>query len=191
MKGKNRKPTIFYFITMVEWHITYIIMCYIYLQKHSQFKRYHHRKFSGITNKSIIGVTNSTQHNAIATTSTSTTINSIYEYSEEKQFEAECDFQHRREHLWQICPKYEFIEHYKPNAWEFFISSGHSIAWCNVFKAASSVWMYYFNILGKCFCYLYQGVDIEKIDIWWSTLILICMNENNKFVAFVASIIAK
>jgi chondroitin 4-sulfotransferase 11 len=34
-----------------------------------------------------------------------------------------------------------------PNAWEFFISPGHGIAWCNVFKAASTTWMYYMNIL--------------------------------------------
>lgn len=78
-----------------------------------------------------------------------TTINPIYEYSEEKNIVAERDFTSRREHLWKMCVKYNMIERYPPNAWEFFISSGHNLAWCNIFKAASSTWMYYFNILGK------------------------------------------
>lgn len=108
------------------------------------------RRFS---NKSINNMVNSTHFpkttTTTTTTTTSTTVNPLYEYSEEKNAIAEHEFQCRRDHLWQMCSKYEFIDRYPPNAWEFFISPGHGIAWCNVFKAASSTWMYYFNILGK------------------------------------------
>lgn len=115
------------------------------------FKRHKQRKIAGgdsgrITNKSIFVAAHSTH---FPQTTTSTTVNPMYEYSEEKNAIAEQHFQRRRDHLWQMCSKYEFIDRYPPNAWEFFISPGHGIAWCNVFKAASSTWMYYFNILGK------------------------------------------
>lgn len=95
-----------------------------------------------------MNIAKATQYQPSQTTP-STTVNPIYEYSEEKVAAAEHDFHHRRDHLWNVCAKYDFIDRYPPNAWEFFISSGHGIAWCNVFKAASSTWMYYFNILGK------------------------------------------
>ncbi|KAG8287227.1 hypothetical protein J6590_043595 [Homalodisca vitripennis] len=36
---------------------------------------------------------------------------------------------------------------HRPNAWEFLINKQHHLIWCNVFKAASSSWMYNFNIL--------------------------------------------
>lgn len=32
---------------------------------------------------------------------------------------------------------------------EFFVDHTHSLVWCNIFKAASSSWLYNFNILGK------------------------------------------
>lgn len=127
------------------------------LQKHLtnrlSFKRHRYRKLYGrngernaLNNKSIYDGAHSTH---FPQTTTSTTVNPIYEYSEEKNALAEHDFERRRDHLWRMCSKYEFIDRYPPNAWEFFISPGHGIAWCNVFKAASSTWMYYFNILGK------------------------------------------
>lgn len=97
---------------------------------------------------SVMGETTHSHSPSIPTVS-STTVNPIYEYSEEKVAIAEADFQHRRDHLWKMCTKHDMVNRYPPNAWEFFISSGHGIAWCNVFKAASSTWMYYFNILGK------------------------------------------
>ncbi|XP_011565274.3 carbohydrate sulfotransferase 11 [Plutella xylostella] len=34
------------------------------------------------------------------------------------------------------------------NSKEFFIDYQHNLVWCNIFKAASSSWLYYFNILG-------------------------------------------
>ena len=33
------------------------------------------------------------------------------------------------------------------NPWEYLIDGHHNLAWCNVFKAASSSWMWIFNIL--------------------------------------------
>lgn len=112
-------------------------------------KRYSHHKFgsAGVSNKSITRVAG--EQYSPAPNVPSTTINPIYEYSEEKVAIAEHDFHRRRDHLWKMCTKYDFIDRYPPNAWEFFISSGHGIAWCNVFKAASSTMMFYFNILGK------------------------------------------
>lgn len=127
-----------------------------FLQKHRanrlSYKRYNYHKFgsAGMLNKSIITSAKATQYSAIPHVP-STTINPIYEYSEEKVAIAEHDFQCRRNHLWKMCSKYEFIDRYPPNAWEFFISPGHGIAWCNVFKAASSTMMFYFNILGKLY----------------------------------------
>lgn len=35
----------------------------------------------------------------------------------------------------------------KPNSWEFFVNSEYKLVWCNVFKAASTSWIYNFNIL--------------------------------------------
>lgn len=32
---------------------------------------------------------------------------------------------------------------------EFFVDHAHNLVWCNIFKAASSYWLYKFNILGK------------------------------------------
>ncbi|XP_063242601.1 carbohydrate sulfotransferase 11 [Bacillus rossius redtenbacheri] len=36
---------------------------------------------------------------------------------------------------------------HRPNPWEFLISRPHRLVWCNVFKAASTSWMYNFNVL--------------------------------------------
>lgn len=120
-------------------------------------KRYNndnHHEFGStdVLNKSIISVKQGRAKQYLQTVPSST-VNPIYEYSEEKVAVAERDFQQRRDQLWKMCIKYDMVDRYPPNAWEFFISSGHGIAWCNVFKAASSTWMYYFNILGKCYCH--------------------------------------
>lgn len=84
------------------------------------------------------------------TTNQVSTLNPIYEYSEEVNAIAERDFQMRRDVLVDACQKWKLNGRYPPNAWEFFISAGHGLAWCNVFKAASSTWLYYFNVLGNC-----------------------------------------
>jgi len=36
---------------------------------------------------------------------------------------------------------------HKINPWEYFINLKHSLVWCNVFKSASTSWMYIFNVL--------------------------------------------
>lgn len=36
---------------------------------------------------------------------------------------------------------------HKPNSWEFLVNKRYHLVWCNVFKAASTSWMYNFNIL--------------------------------------------
>ncbi|CAB0028134.1 unnamed protein product [Trichogramma brassicae] len=36
---------------------------------------------------------------------------------------------------------------HRPNAWEFLVNREHRLIWCNVFKAASTSWMYNFNLL--------------------------------------------
>ncbi|GJQ80792.1 hypothetical protein Trydic_g9383 [Trypoxylus dichotomus] len=36
---------------------------------------------------------------------------------------------------------------HKPNPWEFLVNTKYRLIWCNIFKAASSSWMYNFNIL--------------------------------------------
>lgn len=36
---------------------------------------------------------------------------------------------------------------YKPKAWEYLIQPDYRLVWCNVFKAASTSWMYNFNLM--------------------------------------------
>ncbi|XP_058457813.1 carbohydrate sulfotransferase 11 [Malaya genurostris] len=38
-------------------------------------------------------------------------------------------------------------QNYKPKAWEYLINREYHLVWCNVFKAASTSWMYNFNLL--------------------------------------------
>ncbi|XP_039277891.1 carbohydrate sulfotransferase 11-like [Nilaparvata lugens] len=58
----------------------------------------------------------------------------------------------RRTHLHAACTRLGLLlpandTLHRPNPWEFFINRKHHLIWCNVFKAASSSWMYNFNIL--------------------------------------------
>lgn len=82
-----------------------------------------------------------------------TTSNPVYEYSEEIHRATEEQLELRKNHLQEICKKYSLQAVFPPRPQEFFISTGHNLIWCNVFKAASSTWMYYFNILGKSILY--------------------------------------
>lgn len=41
---------------------------------------------------------------------------------------------------------------HRPNAWEFLVNKKYHLIWCNVFKAASTSWMYNFNLLAGCVC---------------------------------------
>lgn len=58
----------------------------------------------------------------------------------------------RRQHLHETCEKWDLDTPgndslHRPNTWEFLINRPHHLVWCNVFKAASTSWMYNFNVL--------------------------------------------
>lgn len=58
----------------------------------------------------------------------------------------------RRKHLRKACKDLglDIIGNdslHKPNPWEFLVDEKHHLVWCNVFKAASTSWMYNFNLL--------------------------------------------
>lgn len=61
----------------------------------------------------------------------------------------ESELEGRRRRAWEVCVAHGLNTAAEPNAWEFFIDSTHGLVWCNIFKAASSTWLYNFNILGK------------------------------------------
>ncbi|XP_021702733.1 carbohydrate sulfotransferase 11 [Aedes aegypti] len=102
---------------------------------------------------------------AVAIAENHSTLNPVYEYSEELNAAAEADFNERRSVLWNVCADHRIIGKYPPNAWEFFISPGHGLAWCNIFKAASSTWMYYFNLLGGYDIRFLQRTRSSPIDL--------------------------
>ena len=55
----------------------------------------------------------------------------------------------RRAHVSKVCRQYKLdAPGTSPNSWEFLINKKYHLVWCNVFKAASSSWLYVFNILG-------------------------------------------
>ncbi|KAH8408173.1 hypothetical protein KR222_006147, partial [Zaprionus bogoriensis] len=94
------------------------------------------------------------------------TLNPVYEYSEELHSRTERDLRLRREHLAAVCERYKLQEKYPPNPWEFFISPGHNnLVWCNVFKAASSTWMYYFNILAGYDLKYLQRTEVQPLEL--------------------------
>ncbi|XP_045468996.1 carbohydrate sulfotransferase 11-like [Harmonia axyridis] len=58
----------------------------------------------------------------------------------------------RQKHLYETCralglDKIGNDSLHRPNAWEFLVNDEHHLVWCNVFKAASTSWMYNFNLL--------------------------------------------
>uniref|UniRef100_A0A182PMK1 Carbohydrate sulfotransferase n=1 Tax=Anopheles epiroticus TaxID=199890 RepID=A0A182PMK1_9DIPT len=58
--------------------------------------------------------------------------------------------EHRVERLQKKCAEYRLNEskhNYKPKAWEYLIQPEYHLVWCNVFKAASTSWMYNFNLM--------------------------------------------
>ncbi|XP_026844032.1 carbohydrate sulfotransferase 11 [Drosophila persimilis] len=94
------------------------------------------------------------------------TLNPVYEYSEELHSSTERELQRRREHLAAVCERYKLQEKYPPNPWEFFVSPGHNnLVWCNVFKAASSTWMYYFNVLAGYDVKYLQRTETQPLEL--------------------------
>ncbi|RZF33035.1 hypothetical protein LSTR_LSTR014332 [Laodelphax striatellus] len=71
------------------------------------------------------------------------TTEQAYDWSEVEMRLAE-----RKDRLQNICMS-GIVPDLKPNAWEFVIDAKHDLIWCNIFKAASSSWMYNFNLLGE------------------------------------------
>ncbi|XP_052862243.1 carbohydrate sulfotransferase 11 [Anopheles cruzii] len=71
------------------------------------------------------------------------------------QYRFDMDFmkrrmEHRVERLQKKCTEYRLNEpkhNYKPKAWEYLIQHEYHLVWCNVFKAASTSWMYNFNLM--------------------------------------------
>lgn len=58
----------------------------------------------------------------------------------------------RNERLAEKCAELGLDVHgndswHQPNPWEFLVNRKYHIIWCNVFKSASTSWMYNFNIL--------------------------------------------
>ncbi|XP_031346032.1 carbohydrate sulfotransferase 11 [Photinus pyralis] len=58
----------------------------------------------------------------------------------------------RKRYLKQACNNFglDIIGNdslHKPNSWEFLVNKKYHLVWCNVFKAASTSWMYNFNLL--------------------------------------------
>ncbi|PSN31927.1 hypothetical protein C0J52_21772 [Blattella germanica] len=62
--------------------------------------------------------------------------------------ELESELEARRRKVWEVCVAHGLGNEGEANAWEFFIDSTHGLVWCNIFKAASSAWLYNFNLLG-------------------------------------------
>ncbi|XP_034947670.1 carbohydrate sulfotransferase 11-like isoform X2 [Chelonus insularis] len=61
-------------------------------------------------------------------------------------------FERRRKHLNDECKKFGLDKpgtdhNHKLNAWEFLINEEYGLVYCNIFKAASSSWLYNFNLL--------------------------------------------
>jgi chondroitin 4-sulfotransferase 11 len=66
--------------------------------------------------------------------------------------EAEARMVQRRHHLKQTCTMLGLDVSgndslHRPNPWEFLVNRPYHLVWCNVFKAASTSWMYNFNVL--------------------------------------------
>ncbi|CAB3360465.1 Hypothetical predicted protein [Cloeon dipterum] len=61
--------------------------------------------------------------------------------------ELEEELSRRRKRVHEVCEATGLDRESEPNAWEFFVDHKHHLVWCNIFKAASSTWMYNFNLL--------------------------------------------
>lgn len=58
------------------------------------------------------------------------------------------ELEERADRVLQVCRSRNIISQPINNK-EFFVDHAHNLVWCNIFKAASSYWLYKFNILGK------------------------------------------
>ncbi|XP_045493738.1 carbohydrate sulfotransferase 11 [Colias croceus] len=56
------------------------------------------------------------------------------------------EFENRSLRVQEACHRYS-LQSQPINNKEFFVDHAHNLVWCNIFKAASSSWLYKFNIL--------------------------------------------
>ncbi|CAH1394088.1 unnamed protein product [Nezara viridula] len=66
--------------------------------------------------------------------------------------EIEARMAYRKLKVKEACAKYGLDKEgndslHQPNPWEFLINKKYHLVWCNIFKAASTSWMYNFNLL--------------------------------------------
>ncbi|CAK1553536.1 unnamed protein product [Leptosia nina] len=57
------------------------------------------------------------------------------------------ELENRSLRVQETCRRYS-LQSQPINSKEFFVDHAHNLVWCNIFKAASSSWLYKFNILG-------------------------------------------
>lgn len=71
----------------------------------------------------------------------------------EEEADLEKEFKRRQEHVKHTCEALhlgspgEMTIHSKPNLLQFYINDQYHLIYCNVFKAASSSWLYIFDQL--------------------------------------------
>ncbi|BET00649.1 Sulfotransferase family [Nesidiocoris tenuis] len=53
----------------------------------------------------------------------------------------------RRDRVSSTCQNLHMPEKPSARTWEFVVDAHHSLVWCKILKAASSTWIYYFNLL--------------------------------------------
>ena len=62
------------------------------------------------------------------------------------------EMMYRKKVMKSACHKRGLDRHgidslHQVNPWEYFINEKYKLVWCNIFKSASSSWMYIFNVL--------------------------------------------
>ncbi|XP_072942378.1 carbohydrate sulfotransferase 11 isoform X2 [Epargyreus clarus] len=73
-----------------------------------------------------------------------------YLLPKEKFLEVGARMDARREYLQTECHRLGLDDSgHKANAWEYLINRQYHVIWCNIFKAASTSWMYNFNLMAN------------------------------------------
>ncbi|CAH1640255.1 unnamed protein product [Spodoptera littoralis] len=76
----------------------------------------------------------------------------------EKFMEVNARMESRREFLKTECSRLGLdTSSHKSNAWEYLINRQYHVIWCNIFKAASTSWMYNFNLMAN-----YSAAFLDK-----------------------------
>ncbi|XP_022814751.1 carbohydrate sulfotransferase 11 isoform X2 [Spodoptera litura] len=76
----------------------------------------------------------------------------------EKFMEVNSRMEARREFLKTECSRLGLdTSSHKSNAWEYLINRQYHVIWCNIFKAASTSWMYNFNLMAN-----YSAAFLDK-----------------------------